>query len=128
MSQHVGGIADSRVNIPPRKSWICFNEIGLCGPVAKLPEDQLHRQPSSTNHRHPHHYFRIDFNSISSCHSRPMSVGFTSEIFEVRVLGDPLQGFAIERKTRRRRLQDLKRFGNPFLSTLGREMLDHELG
>jgi hypothetical protein len=110
MSQHVCGIADSRVNIPPRKSWICFNEIGLCGPVAKLPEDQLHRQPSSTNHRLPHHHFRIDFNSISSCHSRPMSVGFTSEIFEVRVLGDPLQGFAIERKTRRRRLQDLKRF------------------
>jgi len=69
MSLHVRDIADSRVNIPPRKSWICFNEIGLCGPVAKLPEDQLHSYPSSTNHRLPQHYFRIDFNSISGCHS-----------------------------------------------------------
>jgi hypothetical protein len=77
MSQHVRGITCSRVNITPRKSWVCFKEIGLCRPVTKLPEDQLDWYSSSPYHGLSHHYFRIDFNSISGCHSSPMSVGFT---------------------------------------------------
>ncbi len=69
MSQYIRGIGDSRVNILSRKSWICFKEITVCCPVAKLPENQLDWYSSSPYHRLAHHYFRIDLNSIGDCHS-----------------------------------------------------------
>jgi len=69
MSQCIRRVADGRLDILASKSWIRFKESGLCRSFAKLPEDQLHRYPSSTDHRLSHHYFWIYLNSISDCHS-----------------------------------------------------------
>jgi hypothetical protein len=51
----------------------------------------------------------------------------TSEIFEVRVFGYPLPGFAIKRKASRGHLKGLKGLGNALFSTFQREMLGLEL-
>jgi hypothetical protein len=59
--------------------------------------------------------------------SLPRGSTATSEIFEVRVLGYPLPGFAVKCKARRGRLKDLKGLGNALFSTFGREMLGLKL-
>lgn len=70
MRQCVRRIAQRRLDVLSRQSWIGVQQVDFCGSFTQLADDQLHWNARPANHWLSQHNGRVDLNAILG-HSGP---------------------------------------------------------